>query len=343
VVDLVNGNPIPGGGVFFDGLGGSDTAVLVGTGGDDSAILNGANVVVGAGTIATTNTEAFRFEAGAGSDLLDFQSGTLTPTFIGDDGQNLLTVTSGTWTYNVDAATQNELIDIDVFGGSSINFNTSQHLNSLRLRAGVLGTLSAGASKLIRTGQLTLAATSRLNLNDGGLIVDYTGGSPLSTITGQLTTGYASGAWNGNGINSAFAAASGLSDALGYAEASELFGAFPATFLGEDVDNSTVLVRYTLSGDANLDGTANIGDFSRVAASFNLAGGWSNGNFNYDILVDIADFSLLAANFNQSIPAALPRAASASVPTGETRSVFGARRIGSSDDQKEFSLVGDVL
>jgi hypothetical protein len=88
---------------------------------------------------------------------------------------------------------------------------------------------------------------------------------------------------------------------LGFAEASELFGAFPAAFAGQPVDASSVVVAYTLAGDANLDFRVDIGDFSAVAAAFNQPGQWLQGDFTYDGSVTIADFSLLAASFNQSL------------------------------------------
>src|SRR6185503_1990655 len=94
--------------------------------------------------------------------------------------------------------------------------------------------------------------------------------------------------------------------ALGYAEASALFSSFPATFVGQSIDNSAVLVRYTLAGDGNSDGTVNIGDFSVLASRFNQPGNWSQGDYNYSGQVDIADFSLLASRFNTSV-ASLPR------------------------------------
>ncbi|MCS7033760.1 MAG: PEP-CTERM sorting domain-containing protein [Phycisphaerae bacterium] len=70
----------------------------------------------------------------------------------------------------------------------------------------------------------------------------------------------------------------------------------------------SVQVRLTRTGDANVDGTANIADFSLLATNFNGSGLWDNGDFNYDGQVNINDFSLLATNFNQSA-GDLPRAA----------------------------------
>src|SRR5438045_7657265 len=67
----------------------------------------------------------------------------------------------------------------------------------------------------------------------------------------------------------------------------------------------SVLVAYTLSGDANLDATVDTIDFNLLAANFSQSGKyWFNGDFNYDGSVNTIDFNLLASNFGQTMPAA---------------------------------------
>jgi hypothetical protein len=64
-------------------------------------------------------------------------------------------------------------------------------------------------------------------------------------------------------------------------------------------------VKYTLLGDANLDGLVNGADFNILAANFNQSiTGWDQGDFNYDGVVNSADFNELAANFNQGVSGA---------------------------------------
>ena len=78
---------------------------------------------------------------------------------------------------------------------------------------------------------------------------------------------------------------------------------FPATFMGHTVDDTSILVRYTRYGDANLDGSVNLSDFNRLAGEFAVTGAyWTQGEFNYDQSVTLADFNLLAGNFGQSVP-----------------------------------------
>jgi hypothetical protein len=58
-----------------------------------------------------------------------------------------------------------------------------------------------------------------------------------------------------------------------------------------------------LQGDANFDGTINLGDFNVLAANFGTASGatWQQADFNFDGRVNLDDFNLLAANFGQTI------------------------------------------
>jgi hypothetical protein len=153
-------------------------------------------------------------------------------------------------------------------------------------------------------GALTIAGgatpTAALDLTNNGLVVDYTGDSPLATIQSQLASGYASGSWNGNGINSSAAAADATSahkTAVGFAASTGI-----GTFMGQPIDDTAVLIRHTYSGDANLDGKVDTLDFNSLAANFGGTGKiWSQADFNYDGVVDTLDFNNLAANFGQQL------------------------------------------
>jgi hypothetical protein len=167
------------------------------------------------------------------------------------------------------------------------------------------GRVSVSASGLIVPvlSSLAIGASGKFDLADNAMIVDYSGASPMGTLRGYLTNGYANGAWNGNGINSSVAAAM-PGRALGYGEATDLYSSFPAMFAGQSVDNTSVLVRYARYGDANLDRSVDTVDFNLLAASFSQSGKrWSQGDFNYDGSVDTVDFNLLASSFGQAAPA----------------------------------------
>ena len=68
-----------------------------------------------------------------------------------------------------------------------------------------------------------------------------------------------------------------------------------------DVGAGGVSVRYTLLGDANLDGSVDFNDFLVLQNNFNQPGVFSQGDFNYSGSVDFNDFLVLQNNFNQSV------------------------------------------
>lgn len=178
-----------------------------------------------------------------------------------------------------------------------------QGLATVRPDGGPLGTSLTNA--VVITIQDSPDGTGgQLDLNDNDLIVDYSlpEASPLSEIRGYITSGYAGGSWSGDGIVSSMADLVGTFG-LGYGEASAVFTIFPALFSGQMVDSTSVLVAYTLYGDADLNGNVNLNDFNSLAANFGLGSGalWTQGDFDYNGNVNLNDFNRLAANFGMSV------------------------------------------
>ncbi len=132
-----------------------------------------------------------------------------------------------------------------------------------------------------------------------------------------MQTGFNQQRWTGQGgITSSAAAANPFVYAVGYADFNDPGN--PA-----NLPSGTIYVRYTLLGDANLDGTVNGSDFSIVAANFGLGvTNWDEGNFLYGSSVNGSDFSALASNFGQgvSIPAAVTPIVEAPAATNATAS-----------------------
>jgi hypothetical protein len=163
---------------------------------------------------------------------------------------------------------------------------------------------NGGPANVSRIKSLTISGatdawTSQLDLSNDDMIIDYSGGSTsFGTIANQLKSGFAGGGWNGNGIISSRAAAiSAHKTGIGYLDTA-LFN--PGSFDGVTTNGTMVLLKYTLRGDANLDGVVNALDFNAVATNFGQnAGGqfWPQGDFNYDGNVNTLDFTTLAANF----------------------------------------------
>ena len=186
-------------------------------------------------------------------------------------------------------------------------------LRGMRLE-GVL--LKGGPGTFRLNDKLDMFPGSTIDIAGGTFVYDYV--YPDVSIRELLIAGYASGSWDGSGINSSTAAADPTL-ALGHAEAAALFSSFPATFAGEAIDQTTALVRLVRYGDANLDGAVNLQDFNRLAGHFGATSGavWTDGDFNYDGSVDLTDFNLLAANFGQS-------AAGSSVTPGDWSALASA-------------------
>src|SRR5207247_7564073 len=97
---------------------------------------------------------------------------------------------------------------------------------------------------------------------------DLGGSNPASQIQTLLTTSHAS------------------NFASGQFRSSEIDGAHALGWV--DDGSSKVTVAYTYYGDANVNGTVDLTDFTFLAANFNKPSGavWQQGDFNYDTKVD---------------------------------------------------------
>jgi hypothetical protein len=135
----------------------------------------------------------------------------------------------------------------------------------------------------------------------------------LASVRGQIISGLGPDRdWLGTtGITSANAAADKSGKAIGYALATEIrpfVGGASDTFLGSSVDKSTVVARYTLAGDATLDGVVDFNDLVKLAQNYNTTvsavteSWWNKGDFTYDGITDFNDLVKLAQNYNTALP-----------------------------------------
>jgi autotransporter-associated beta strand protein len=190
--------------------------------------------------------------------------------------------------------------------GSTIVNNGTLTINSSSVAGNISGTgtlnIGVAAPGLLKLtmgsggsaqNALNISTGSTLDLTNNHLIINYAGNpDPISTIAAYLSTGYASGAWNGPGIDSS-AAASSTGYGLGYADGADGVVA--------GLPSGQIEVKYTLYGDANLDGVVNGTDFAILAGNFGQSvTGWNKGDFDYNGIVNGSDFAKLAANFGQS-------------------------------------------
>lgn len=174
----------------------------------------------------------------------------------------------------------------------TVNLNATQHLAAVTASGGTISL--ASGSKLIRTGSVALTGSAALNLRDGRMIVDYTGSSPRTAVQALVTSGYAGGAWTGNGIRSSNAASNSRLG-VGVIEAGSR-----TSFAGESVDSTTLLVAVSLRGDTNLDFTVNFDDLLSLAQAYGGSGTWANGDSDYNGSVVFDDLLVMAQNYGSS-------------------------------------------
>jgi autotransporter-associated beta strand protein len=254
----------------------SGTLILSGAAGGGVAITG--NGATGARTVTLQG-------AGNGNVTGQITNGTATIS--------LLKAGSGTWTLSdantftgsttVTAGTL--LMDAPGALGSanvSITGGTLALLNNLTLGSGVTSNVSFSS--------LAISGNGTLDITNNHIIIDYGASDPIATIASYVR----SGASGGPGIlsSTAYAPINGLSYAVGFADGAD--GVVAGLSSGQ------IELKFTLLGDANLDGTVNGSDFSILAANFGTgATNWDQGNFLYGTSVNGSDFSALAANFGQ--------------------------------------------
>jgi ELWxxDGT repeat protein len=194
--------------------------------------------------------------------------------------------------------------------------------------------------------QLTIAEGASIDIADNPLIVDYTGTSPVATLRERILSGRGGAgfgaSWDGSGITSTNAANFNLAEpearSIGYAENASLpLGAY-TTFRGVAVDATSVLIAYTRTGDANLDGLVNDDDVTIVGANYApgvLNASWAMGDFDYNGFVDDDDVTLLGAFYGP------PAAAAFTLPSPDLPSA-GARRgvLDAAVEWETFGLAG---
>ncbi|HEY1922453.1 MAG TPA: dockerin type I domain-containing protein, partial [Tepidisphaeraceae bacterium] len=182
-------------------------------------------------------------------------------------------------------------------------FNMTAGKESIASITGVgLLALSGGATLTINSnsgknsvGSLSIDAAhgSHLDLNNGALFINYGAGTdPIASIAAYIKSGYANGAWTGPGIMST-TDQTAMAYGIGYADGAD--GVVAGLSSGQ------IEIRYTLYGDANLDGVVSGVDFTILAGNLNkVVSGWDKGDFNYDGVVSGQDFTALIGNLGKA-------------------------------------------
>jgi hypothetical protein len=190
--------------------------------------------------------------------------------------------------------------------GSSASIEVNQRLLSIAL-------MTTGQAVLVGDGRTLTVSQSYFNggtldVARGYAVFDYASSetSPLASLVAAINSGRAGGTWTGTGIVSALARTSGGAVSVAAVEASRLAVTNAALYANLNLDQTAVVVRVALMGDANLDGVVNFVDLLTLASNYNqsLPAGWGAADYNTDGVVNFVDLLSLAANYNQSLPAA---------------------------------------
>lgn len=264
---------------------GAGTLAYVGSGLHSGAnTVSGGNVVnVGAGAYLYV---AFAFGSDANAVLTKTGPGIMwVESGISEShgAGSVINVNQGTLELdsNVGTATSGTL-SINVAG--TFLAGSDQHLASLHVENGGLVTLASGANKVLRTSSLTIDTGGTLDITNDGMILDYTGSSPLLTIRSEIAAAYDKGLWDKPGITSSTALTK-PGTAIGYADNAQFHY---TTFDNQTISTDDILFKFTWYGDLNLDGKVNSADL----ALMNSGAGWGHGDLNYDGVDNADDYSL---------------------------------------------------
>ena len=215
---------------------------------------------------------------------------------------NLLTVTQGTVTFTGDASSTHPGLNVTVQGGATVIFAAAQHLGTLTLNGtGHASVAAHGSRYLVLTG-LAIGPAATLDMFDNDLLLDYTGASQLAAVQTLINTGRSGGSWTGTGITSSSArVAPNSNTTLGAMESSDylMYYGAGATFAGQPLDSTMVLVKYTYYGDTDFSGYVDFDDYVNTDLGYNTNGTtWLRGDTDGSGVIDFDDYVLIDLAFN---------------------------------------------
>ena len=205
---------------------------------------------------------------------------------------------------------------VRVLSGATLRVGSVVGANVVDIAADSRLQLNGPTTSKIQASALTIAGTpaaptGTLDVGDSGIALDYPEGgpSPAADVRTRIIAGRGApgliGTWDGKGITSSASAAAPDSTSVGYAVNGDMPLGAVTEFRGQPVDPTTVLIRHTRIGDANLDGVVNDDDVTIVGAVYAPGvpnANWANGDFDYNGFVDDDDVTLLGALYNPGLP-----------------------------------------
>jgi T5SS/PEP-CTERM-associated repeat protein len=255
-------------------------------------------------------SQPIMLQANSIAEEINVTSGSHTiaaPVVLADDTS--ITVTQAASNLSITRTLKASDIDLTKAGAGTLTLNNVRAA-SLSINAGTVAMAPGGTDASTSVlGALTIAGggtpTAKLDLADNATIINYAGTSPAATVRAQILSGRVEpgfgGTWAGLGITSSAAAGDPVSRSVGYVDNSALPLGPYTTFHGQPVDDTSILMAFTRTGDANLDGVVNDDDVTIVGATYapgvaNAA--WALGDFDFNGFVDDDDVTLLGVFYD---------------------------------------------
>jgi probable HAF family extracellular repeat protein len=318
---IVGGNTV----AFYLPSGGAATILptLGGTGSTSATGVTNLGMVAGYSPATDGNTHAFVWSAVTG--MIDLgQSGSASSAYaISADGNTIVGTTGPNpqackWTRTGSTWTMTPLVQF-----SQYNQTWAYAVNSSGNAVGGCFDYPQGGfpnvfqialeykfdGTIVRIGGVGSNSAYARGINDSGVIVGYDGTTSFVNYTGTpgANTALTSLLAPGQGTGWTFTRAYGIDnngDIVGYGKnAAGISRAY--------------LLKPALTGDANLDGTVNIQDLSKVLTNYDATGKlWADGDFNGDGTVNISDLSNVLTNYDRSMGASAAGIRAVPEPSG---------------------------
>ncbi len=283
-------------------------------------------VIVGAAagaTVRVQNVAPTLFTNGAdeldytittsGSAAGSFSSNTLATTPGNQHNITINTATPGVKSATVNVVSSSQQVESGT-GSVGVNTTVLAHANP---------SFDFAAAQTVRTinfgiyGLGQAVPSQEITLNNLQHASGFTAGLDLDSINGsgdtaQLALSLATGGSPISPATSRMGTVSLSSQTIGLFSSSYILNTSDENLPGA-INLSPLSVNVTgriaIPGDATLDNTVNLDDFTALAAAFGSSGqAWQTGDFTHDGIVNLDDFTILAANFGSSA-AHLPRGA----------------------------------
>ncbi|MBC7785834.1 MAG: endonuclease [Burkholderiales bacterium] len=201
----------------------------------------------------------------------------------------------------------------------SVSGLTKTGAGTFELNVARVGALSIESGKVEITANGQAAAVSKissltivpdgsgdylgtLDLHDNDLIIEYgQSPSPYAQVVAMMHSGLFSKGGNGTGLTSTEVNLNTRAGAtIAIVDGANGVGAEIQSLSGfSDFSHDSILVKYTWTGDCNLDGEVNGSDYALADTGFSGGGaGWYFGDINYDGTVTGSDFALIDTGFS---------------------------------------------